>query len=1004
MFNVRGQSVAKCRRPATRLRLDTFEDRVVPAIGLGVNSTSFGSDEIPAVGNSGAVGPDNYVQFEVGNIVVFDKSGNIVTQEADSQFWMDAGIDSGLLLNGLAMPRVTYDLLTDRWYAVEVTGDPTSDQVLFAQSDSGDPTGTWTGFNYTGINGQYASFPTLGIDANGVYVGTANFLNRDVPNPTGVTLTAIPKADLLDDVNPPTIDFRTTFNQAGPSAMGWAPQVVTNFDPSPTHATVLATHFTLFNKIVRTPLTWSFAGAHPTASLGTSASLTISNSLPGKARQPDGTRQLSGADDDRYAGQIFQVGDLIYAAHGISVNSTGVAATSGSSTTDAVQLIVLSDSQARVVTQSNYFSTNFDYTYGSVAANQFGDIVIGMNRSGSQMADGQLGAYAVYARINTANPGAGVTFGPEIELMAGQTNGYHQQGSSLEAWGPNSAIMVDPSDPLSFWTTQEFAESDVAWSTQVTQVCVAPRAGVVSSTATNGTYGVGATIDITVSFNGPVDVIGTPTLKLNSGGAAEYTDGAGTSTLTFTYTVGPGETTNGGRLDYVSTTPFDLTNGSIQANGVDAELILPAPGAAGSLAGSFNFVIDTAVPTVTGVTAGVPNGTYGFTAVIPIRVTFNRPVVVVTGTPQLALNTGATATYTSGSGTNTLIFTYTVGSGEHTPDLDYTSAAALTGGIIQDQANGSIVTPALPDPGTAGSLGANQDIVIDAVGSVVLNVTSPTANGVYGLGSVVDVTVQFDRAVTVTGSPRLALNTGASATYLSGSGTDTLTFRYTVGAGQSTADLDYASTSALTLNGGTILAGGLGANLTLPGVGGPGSLGGNKNITIDTVGPTVVDFRVLYGTRSYSLLGSTRFDLPWLVTGVQVVFDGPVQTGNIHSLTGVAATRLLGLKTNKLTWMFRGISKGMFNTTLANTGVNALKDKAGNAIMAFAQSFNVLWGDFNDDHVVNALDEAAVRGAQAGPFQPGSTGYNQFADLSGDGIVNLVDVGNVRSRKGTSLP
>ena len=69
----------------------------------------------------------------------------------------------------------------------------------------------------------------------------------------------------------------------------------------------------------------------------------------------------------------------------------------------------------------------------------------------------------------------------------------------------------------------------------------------------------------------------------------------------------------------------------------------------------------------------------------------------------------------------------------------------------------------------------------------------------------------------------------------------------------------------------------------------------------------------------------------------------------------------------------------------------------------FARSFNVLWGDVNDDHVVNALDEAAVRGQPGGPFQPAAGGYNPFADLSGDGLINLIDVGITRTRRGTFL-
>ena len=48
----------------------------------------------------------------------------------------------------------------------------------------------------------------------------------------------------------------------------------------------------------------------------------------------------------------------------------------------------------------------------------------------------------------------------------------------------------------------------------------------------------------------------------------------------------------------------------------------------------------------------------------------------------------------------------------------------------------------------------------------------------------------MSEAVTVAGgTPTLTLNDGGTATYVSGTGTNALTFSYTVGAGQNTADL-----------------------------------------------------------------------------------------------------------------------------------------------------------------------------------------------------------------------
>ena len=68
------------------------------------------------------------------------------------------------------------------------------------------------------------------------------------------------------------------------------------------------------------------------------------------------------------------------------------------------------------------------------------------------------------------------------------------------------------------------------------------------------------------------------------------------------------------------------------------------------------------------------------------------------------------------------------------------------------------------------------------VPATVSSVTSTTADGSYGVGSVITLTVGFSKSVTVTGTPQLALNSSGTASYSSGSGTSTLSFTYTVQA------------------------------------------------------------------------------------------------------------------------------------------------------------------------------------------------------------------------------
>lgn len=163
---------------------------------------------------------------------------------------------------------------------------------------------------------------------------------------------------------------------------------------------------------------------------------------------------------------------------------------------------------------------------------------------------------------------------------------------------------------------------------------------------------------------------------------------------------------------------------------------------------------------------------------------------------------------------------------------------------------------------------------------------------------------------------------------------------------------------------------------------------------------TVVAYSALFGSESFNLIGSARNRLPWEITGIQVAFSQPISTANANSLTGLTTTGFSGLGTTTLTWTVSPIPLGSFSTTLLATGANAIKDGNGNALNGgtnFTQNFKVLWGDFNDDGVVNASDSVLVNAAR-------SSSYNIFADMNGDGVVDASDVNIVRTRIGTSQP
>jgi hypothetical protein len=191
---------------------------------------------------------------------------------------------------------------------------------------------------------------------------------------------------------------------------------------------------------------------------------------------------------------------------------------------------------------------------------------------------------------------------------------------------------------------------------------------------------------------------------------------------------------------------------------------------------------------------------------------------------------------------------------------------------------------------------------------VVTNVTSPTPDGPYSTSStppIIDITVIFSNLVDVTGVPTLMLETGVndrSATYISGTGTNTLIFRYNIMDGDSSGDLDYVATDSLNLSGGSI-AGAMGdANLALPVPGTAGSLGANKNIVIDDgIPPTLVSikrqnpssastnasslvFRVTF-SEAVTNLDASDFVINSSATGATISGINPGGTGSYYDLT-----------------------------------------------------------------------------------------------------------------------
>ena len=196
---------------------------------------------------------------------------------------------------------------------------------------------------------------------------------------------------------------------------------------------------------------------------------------------------------------------------------------------------------------------------------------------------------------------------------------------------------------------------------------------VSSSPASGGTYVIGDTIRVTLTFSEAVNVTGTPRLKIDMDPAewgekwAGYESGSGTASLTFTHAVvEPNYSTQG---IAVLEDSLELNGGTIKSAASDTEAELAHDGRNHDPEHKVDWrQSPITTPTVSDVAITSDAGdedTYLLGDVIRITLTFSE-AVNVTGTPRLKIDMDPAewgtkvVDYESGSGTANLVFAHTV--------------------------------------------------------------------------------------------------------------------------------------------------------------------------------------------------------------------------------------------------------------------------------------------------------------------------------------------------------
>ena len=432
--------------------------RFAAKVGLNFTGSTFTTD-LPVPENQrlsrfrppdtmGAVGDNHLVELINGRYAVYDKTTGVTAETSTlDTFWRDAGVnDFG---NFTFDPRILYDPFSERWFAAAVDNAREANNFLVAVSNAADPTLGWTGFSLDtdSDNSHWADFPTLGFNAEGVFV-SANMFTLTETNTVNTTILALPKADLIKG----SVANLTLFENIDLNSTGFTVQPVVDLDNSRQPQPLLSDFVTSVGVFKRSTIT----GPIHSPTLDTTGGFIFDGlapfDQPPLASQPNPGPDNIDSGDNRFSSNLILQEGSIWGVQ--SVNQNG---------RSALRWFEIDEATNMLLQEGLIADAELDFYYGSLAVNDWGQVVIGFSGSG----DTQF--ISSYAAVGQTIDGATV-FQDPLLLKAGMADYENLDGIGRNRWGDYSATVLDPDNPFSFWTFQEWASDQNQWSTQITQI------------------------------------------------------------------------------------------------------------------------------------------------------------------------------------------------------------------------------------------------------------------------------------------------------------------------------------------------------------------------------------------------------------------------------------------------------------------------------------------------------------------------------------------------------
>ena len=179
---------------------------------------------------------------------------------------------------------------------------------------------------------------------------------------------------------------------------------------------------------------------------------------PGPGRQPSvaiaANQRIISTLDERISSSVYQVNGRIYMVNTVNDVADGL-------DESRVRYTILDANTFAIIDEGNIGEAGYDYYQGSIAVNEYGEVVIGYNRSGLDPTTGKISFLGRMFR--TGYDGKLVSISNELLLKESLVDDYHNgslfgnPAAGRQRWGDYSQVSVDPSNAHNFYLIGQFA-------------------------------------------------------------------------------------------------------------------------------------------------------------------------------------------------------------------------------------------------------------------------------------------------------------------------------------------------------------------------------------------------------------------------------------------------------------------------------------------------------------------------------------------------------------------